>query len=101
MNTALTALDPGSIQVYSTPERYCCSTVIANALRDSAQGKSTLIVQLLKGGIDRIVSPRRLGEYFAWVRPPVTRRIQNSDISEDERNVIRTLWHQMALLSLW
>jgi cob(I)alamin adenosyltransferase len=92
MNTPLTALDPGSVQVYCTPERYCCSTVIADALRVSAQGKSTLIVQLLKGGIDQgIASPMRLGEAFVWVRPPLLRRIQTADVSEDEVIVLEEI----------
>jgi cob(I)alamin adenosyltransferase len=93
MYSSFADLEEGSVQVYSTPARHFCCSVVAQALQSSSHGKRTLIVQFLKGGIGQgIDSPSRLGEYFAWVRPDLSRCIHNADFSDAECEEIRNLW---------
>ena len=92
----------GMIQIFTAPHRSFFTNVVAHAIRTAAQGKSTLLIQFLKGGIGTgIENPVQLCQNLQWIRGSLCSCIGSSDISEPEKNEVLELWSfaKYAILS--
>ncbi|MEM9137601.1 MAG: cob(I)yrinic acid a,c-diamide adenosyltransferase [Cyanobacteria bacterium P01_F01_bin.42] len=83
----------GMIQIFTAPHRSFFTNVVAQAIRTAAQGKSTLLIQFLKGGIgtgkDR---PVQLCQHLTWIRCPLAQCVQSSEVGLEDRDKILELW---------
>ncbi|AFY74983.1 ATP:corrinoid adenosyltransferase [Synechococcus sp. PCC 7502] len=84
----------GLVQIFTAPERTFYVDVFAQALRLGGQGRSVLIAQFFKGGINQGVdSPRKLGQNLTWFRGNLSRSIEaDMQLTELESTAILDLW---------
>ncbi|MEM9156990.1 MAG: cob(I)yrinic acid a,c-diamide adenosyltransferase [Cyanobacteria bacterium J06642_2] len=93
---ALPTLSPvvkGTLHLFINPHRSFFTPAIVQAMHSAGQGKPSLIVQLLKGGInqgpDHIV---HLGDRLQWVRCGIERCVDSSHLEPEERLALDRLW---------
>ncbi len=66
---------------------------MVQALQIAGQGKSVLIAQFLKGGIQQgIECPMQFGQGLEWVRADIQRCLRTDDATEAEQAAIADLW---------
>ena len=83
----------GTIEIFGTLYRQFCTSAVAEALQLSLHGKTTLVVQFLKGGISQGVDhPTKLGENLTWLRPAIGRCIDSPQATDTELEAVRELW---------
>ena len=86
----------GLMQVVTSPARGFYADILAQALRVAGQGKPTLVVQFLQGGIRQGVSyPRQLVQNLDWLRCNLERKVdpQSPNLTDTETQAILELWH--------
>lgn len=92
----------GLVQVFTASDRNFFTNVIAQSLQIAAQGRSVLLIQFLKGGINQgIQHPTRLVQNLHWLRCNVPCSINSSDVDEHTTNALNDLWKyvQKSVLS--
>ncbi|QQE66003.1 cob(I)yrinic acid a c-diamide adenosyltransferase [Leptolyngbya sp. BL0902] len=91
----------GTVQVYTSVHRSFFSNVMAQALRTAEQGKPTLIVQFLKGGIDQGPdSPMQLGQNLDWIRCALPYCIHAAPTAPEARQAVARLWqHTQSVIN--
>lgn len=83
----------GTVQVYTSIHRSFFTHVMAQALRTAEQGKPTLIVQFLKGGMDQGPDrPMQFGQNLDWIRCPLPHCIHNDAVSAEAQQAVADLW---------
>ncbi|MEO0984742.1 MAG: P-loop NTPase family protein [Cyanobacteria bacterium J06639_14] len=83
----------GTVQVFTSPHRSFFTNVMVQALRVAGQGKSVLIAQFLKGGIQQGVEhPMQFGQGLEWVRADIRRCLRANDATAEELDAIAQLW---------
>ncbi len=83
----------GMIQIFTAPHRSFFTNVVAHAIRTAAQGKPTLFIQFLKGGIGTGQHhPVQLCQHLKWVRCSLERCIDTPSIDPEDKAEILTLW---------
>jgi cob(I)alamin adenosyltransferase len=83
----------GMIQVFTSTHRNFYTDVIVQALRIAGHGTSVLVVQFLKGGIKQgPTQPVKLGQHLDWLRCDLPRCVDNSPLTEGEKEALGELW---------
>ena len=84
----------GMVQIFTAPHRNFFTNVVSQAIRNSAQGQTTLLIQFLKGGIGTGANrPVQLCQNLKWVRCGLQKCVGQSEISADEKAEILELWN--------
>ena len=82
----------GTVQVYTSVHRSFFTNVMAQALRTAEQGKPTLVVQFLKGGIDQGPDrPMQFGQNLDWIRCNLPHCI-HAAVSPEAQQAVVDLW---------
>ncbi|MFH7242241.1 MAG: P-loop NTPase family protein [Spirulina sp.] len=83
----------GTVQVYTSAHRNFFTNVMAQALRTAEQGKPSLVVQFLKGGIDQGPNhPMQLGQNLDWVRCALPYCLHEAPVSPEAQQAVADLW---------
>lgn len=83
----------GTIQVFTSPHRSFFTNVMVQALRVAELGKSVLIVQFLKGGIDQgPENPMQLGQSLDWIRADMEHCIHGAEVPPVAQQAVTQLW---------
>jgi cob(I)alamin adenosyltransferase len=84
----------GTVQVFTSVHRSFFTNVMVQALRIAEQGKSVLVVQFLKGGINQgINSPMQFGQNLDWIRCDMPSCIHKEEVNELQREAVCALWN--------
>ncbi|MFB2645178.1 P-loop NTPase family protein [Raphidiopsis sp. BLCC-F218] len=83
----------GSLQVFTSSERYFFTNVISQSLRIASHGTPVLIIQFLKGGINQgINNPIQIGNKLDWIRCDLARSPDTPNLNEEEIGSLNSLW---------
>ncbi|WP_349306866.1 P-loop NTPase family protein [Lyngbya confervoides] len=84
----------GMVQVFTAAQRSFFTAVIAQAIQTAAQGRPTLLVQFLKGGIGMGPDqPIQLCQNLRWIRCGLPNCVGTPSITAAEQAQISALWH--------
>ena len=84
----------GMVQIFTAPHRSFFTNVVSQAIRKSAQGQTTLLIQFLKGGIGTgAENPVQLCQNLKWVRCGLPKCIDEGELLDEEQAEISSLWH--------
>jgi cob(I)alamin adenosyltransferase len=91
----------GTVQVFTSVHRSFFTNVMVQAVRIAEQGKPTLIVQFLKGGIHQGPDqPMQLGQNLDWIRCAMPHCIHSATVEPEQRQAVQDLWeHTQAVVS--
>ena len=83
----------GMVKIFTAPHRSFFTNVVSQAIRNSAQGQSTLLIQFLKGGIGTGTHhPVQLCQNLQWVRCALPKCVASSELTDEEKSEITQMW---------
>ena len=92
----------GMVQIFTAPHRSFFTNVVSQAIRTAAQGRATLLIQFLKGGIATGQEhPVQLCQHLKWIRCAIETGINTPKIAPEDHHEISRLWEftKTAILS--
>ncbi|NEP18095.1 MAG: P-loop NTPase family protein [Leptolyngbya sp. SIO4C1] len=89
----------GTVQVFTSPHRSFFTNVMVQALRSAEQGRSVLIVQFLRGGINQGPShPTQMGQNLDWIRCGYAGCITEATRDRTAAAAVTELWQHTRLM---
>ena len=81
------------VQIFTAPHRSFFTNVVSQAIRTAAQGRSTLLIQFLKGGIGTGQEhPVQLCQHLKWIRCSLEKCIDTPNLEPEDQQEMTKLW---------